>query len=346
MTSHAVALVCVASASGEEGGAERLYKGLMQAMCGHGVRASLLKVAGDESSFRAVQETYLRFYDLDLSAFNGVITTKAPSYVVRHLNQACWLVHTMRVFYDMFEKEFPRPWPELEAQRAEIQKLDTVALSRPSVRRFAIGQEVADRLWRFNGLEAEVLHPGLGLDGLHPGSYDYLFLPGRLHRWKRVHLAIDAMRFVERPLKLLLAGTGEDEQHLRRRAAGDPRIEFLGRVSDERLIDFYANALAVPFVPVREDYGMVTVEAFRARKPVITCSDSGEPAHMVLDGRTGFICAAEPKALAEKITWLYDHPKEAAEMGAKGEASVSHILWDKVAGRLLGALFPERGGYG
>ncbi len=341
MSSRNIAVVCVASASGEMGGMERHYEGLLSALRSSGERIDAVKVASDESNFAAVQETYLRFYDLDLSAYDGVITIKVPSYVVRHPNHVCWLNHTMRVFYDMFEREFPHPWPEIEAQRDLIRRLDTAALSRPSVRRFVVGQEVADRLRRFNGLEAEVLYPGLGLDGFRSGTYEHLFLPGRLHRWKRVDLVIEAMRFVERPVKLLIAGTGEDEKTLRRKAVGDSRIQFLGRVSDQQLIELYAGALVVPFVPMHEDYGMVTVEAFRSGKPVITCDDSGEPAHIVRDGETGFVCPPEPKALAAKITWLYDHPKEAGAMGAKGESSVSHIRWDVVVARLLEALFPE-----
>jgi glycosyltransferase involved in cell wall biosynthesis len=340
--SRKVAVVCVASASGEMGGMERHYDGLVSALRSSGERIDAVKVTSDESDFAAVQETYLRFYDLDLSAYDGIITIKGPSYVVRHPNQVCWLNHTMRVFYDMFEREFPHAWPELEAQRALIQRLDTAALSRPSVRRFVVGQEVADRLRRFNGLDAEVLYPGLGLEGFRSGAYEHLFLPGRLHRWKRVDLVIEAMRFVERPVKFLIAGTGEDEEALRLKAVGDPRIQFLGRITDQQLIELYAGAIAVPFVPIHEDYGMVTIEAFRSRKPVITCDDSGEPAHMVRDGETGFVCPPEPKALAQKITWLYDHPKEAAQMGAKGEASVRHIRWDVVVDRLLGALFPKR----
>jgi len=339
VTGPSVAVVGVGS-PGETGGAERLYSGLVRALREQGARAELVAPLGDESDFAALQETYLRFYDLDLSGYDGVITTKAPSYTVRHPNQVCWLVHTVRVFYDMFEREFPRPWPELEAQRDEVRRLDTAALSRPQVRRFAIGREVADRLRRFNGLDAEVLHPPLGLEGFHPGPYEYLFLPGRLHRWKRVDLLLEAMRLVPHPLRLLVAGTGEDEADLRRAAAGDPRIEFLGRVDDGRLIELYAGALAVPFVPRGEDYGMVTVEAFRSRKPVVTCTDSGEPAHLVRDGETGFVCAPSPAALAERLAWLYEHPEAAAAMGARGEASVEPIRWETVAGRLLGALFP------
>ena len=32
------------------------------------------------------------------------------------------LLHTMRVFYDMFEQEFPNPTPELLQHRALIQR--------------------------------------------------------------------------------------------------------------------------------------------------------------------------------------------------------------------------------
>jgi len=38
----------------------------------------------------------------------GVISTKAPGYMIRHRNHICYLQHTMRVFYDMFDVEFPK----------------------------------------------------------------------------------------------------------------------------------------------------------------------------------------------------------------------------------------------
>ena len=159
-------------------------------------------------------------------------------------------------------------------QRRLIHALDTAALQRPR-RIFAIGQEVAERLRRFNGLNAHVMRHPTSMEGLREGNFGYFLLPGRLHRWNRAQLAIEAMRFVAAPVELIIAGTGEDEAEFRRAASADSRMHFVGRVSDERLADLYANALAVLFTPRSEDLGLVTLEAFQSAKPVITCIDSG-----------------------------------------------------------------------
>jgi len=332
-----IAIITPEHVSGDKGGAERLYEGLRQALLSLGVTVDQLAIRSDESTFSAIQETLLRFYDLDLSRYDGVISTKTPSYCVRHPNHVCYLVHTMRVFYDMFDSEYPNPTQEKFDQRKLIQELDSGFLARTR-KIFAIGNEVRQRLLRWNGLDAEVLHPGLQLDGFRTTGFDYVFIPSRLHRWKRIDLVVKAFRHVRAPVGLKIAGTGEDEALLKQLAHGDSRIEFLGYVSDAELIEHYANALVVPFCPIREDYGMVTIEAFRSGKPVITCEDSGEPAWFVKDGVTGFLCPPDPEIIAERIDRLYADPELGRRMGQNGKHSICHIRWDNIARSLLGAL--------
>ncbi len=164
-------------------------------------------------------------------------------------------------------------------------------------------------------------------------------MPGRLHRWKRVDLIIRAMRYVKSPLKLKIAGIGEDEKDLRKMSKHDSRIEFLGRVDDAKLIELYANSLAVAFVPQREDYGYVTLEAFKSRKPVIfTCIDSGEPTHFVKNAVNGYVCEPVPEVLADKIDHLFSHRDEAAAMGVNGHQSIDHITWNNIASKLIDSL--------
>jgi glycosyltransferase involved in cell wall biosynthesis len=334
-----VAVIAVKPARGETGGAERLYEGLVSALNKSGARADLINVVSDESCFEAIEETYLRIYDLDLSAYDGVISTKAPSYLIRHPNHICYLIHTMRVFYDMFENEFPHPTKELMKQRNFILNLDSAALSYPRTKKiFVIGNEVKNRLLKFNYLKSTVLYPALPSDNFRQGSYQYIFTISRLHRWKRLDLIIKAMKHIDRPLELKIAGTGEDEAWFRELADGDKRITFLGHVSDEELIGLYSNALVVPFVPKMEDYGYITIEAFRSCKPLITCTDSGEPSYIVRDGESGFICPPEPEAIASKIEYLYDNPEIAKKMGLHGKDSVKEITWEHVSEKLLQAL--------
>jgi glycosyltransferase involved in cell wall biosynthesis len=334
-----VAVVAPILASGERGGAEILFDEMVGGLNRCGARAEKVEVVSDESDFEALETTLRRFRALDLSRFDGVVSTKAPSFLVEHPNHVCYLQHTLRSFYDRFDDEFPSPSRSALRLRKLIHRLDRAALSPPRVKKvFAQAREVSLRLAKWNGLEVEVLHPGLP-----PGPYacrgaEYLFLPSRLHRWKRIGLLLEAMRFVRADIKLKIAGLGEEAARLRALAGTDDRIDFLGEVSRERLLGLYADALAVPFVPAGEDFGFVTVEAFASAKPVITCRDSGEPARLVRDGRTGFVCRPRPEEIAERIDRLAADRSEAAAMGARARTAIALPTWEELGRRLLAEL--------
>ena len=339
-----IAVIAAASKNEEKGGAERFYEGLLRALrAASGCRSGdvdLISLISDESSFDSIKESYLNFYELELSKYDGVISTKAPSYIINHPNHVCYLVHTMRVFYDMFDKEFPHPNKSLLEQRRFIQNLDVKALSSGRTKKiFSIGNEVSRRLKKFNSLESEVMHPALLNDNFISGKYgDYLFIPGRLHRWKRIDLLIEAVRLTVTPVRLLIAGTGEDEFYFKKLAAGNKKVEFLGKVGDDELVRLYSGAFAVPFVPLNEDYGYVTLEAFKSKKPVITCTDSGEPAYFVRNGESGFVCKPNPVELSKKIDFLYKNKETAKKMGDRGFSGIAGINWENIAAKLLSAL--------
>jgi glycosyltransferase involved in cell wall biosynthesis/GT2 family glycosyltransferase len=336
-----VAVVTAAMSSGERGGAEAFYAGLLGGLRSIGVDADRVDVCIDESTFETVLASYVRCYDLDLRQYDLVISTKAPTYALRHPRHISYLVHTLRVFYDRFASEFGDGTADLRRQRALIHALDKSALHPRRVRRhFTIGHTNyrrlidADSFW--NDIPYQVLHPPSTITGFKPPRPgEYFFLPGRLHRWKRADLVIRAMQRLERNIPLKIAGTGEDERQLRTRAGDDRRIQFLGRVSDEQLVDLFAGAIAVPFVPVQEDYGLVMVEAFNSRKPVVTCFDSGEPLSFVRHGVNGLVVEPTADALVAALEFLIDHPERAAEMGDNGFRTVSHIRWESIASTLI-----------
>lgn len=332
-----VAVLATMSVAGMEGGAERFYSGLVEALNKAGADAELVSLPVDESSFDGIVSAYAAWQEHDLSRFDAVISTKAPSFVVSHPRHVLYLLHTMRVFYDMFETSFPQADAELVEQRDTIRSWDSQAINRIPVR-FTIGQEVSNRLTEFNGIESEVLHPPLLKDIFREGeSTNFFFMPGRLHRWKRVDLAIKAIKNSTVDTRLLIAGEGEDESDLRELAGDDKRIVFLGRISDEELSRYYSEATAVVFVPVREDYGYITLEAFKSAKPVITCTDSGEPARLVQSGLSGYVVEPQPGFILEAVESILQDPAAAVKMGRAGKASIEHITWDKVADSLLKA---------
>lgn len=336
-----VAIIAAMSATGETGGAERFYYGLLNALIEQGCDAVLVPIAADESTFDKILENYRNCDALDLSDYDLVISTKAPTYAVKHARHVLYLMHTTRVFYDMFDEVFPWAGEELAEQRQKIIKLDTDAIGGIK-KKFSIGYEVTARLKKWNNLDAEVLHPPLGMNRFEKGEVgDYFFMPGRLHSWKRVHLAISAIKDSKLPMRLLIAGTGEAETELKLLCDGDSRIEFLGRVSDDELINYYSNALAVPFIPLREDFGYVTLEAFSSSKAVITCTDSGEPLHFVDHQNTGLVCEPTPQSIRAAMEHLFLNKDIALTMGKRGAESISHITWPQVAQQLLSAGFDD-----
>lgn len=334
-----IGVITTRAPGGAVGGAERFFDALVAAFRRAGHDATAVCVPADEPNIEQIKRNYLACYDLDVSKYDMVVSTKAPTWMVRHPRHVCYLVHTIRVFYDMFDETFGARTADLLTQRELIHRLDTGGLSPPRCKAvFSIGAEVSRRLRESNGIEAEVMHPPLWDDSFGDGPQgDYLLLPGRLHGWKRVDLMIRAMKRVRSGVKLKIAGTGEAEPELRALAAGDSRVEFLGHVSDAVLKSLYAGALAVPFTPKREDYGYVTLEAFASGKPVITCTDSGEAAAIVKDGRTGRICDPDPAALAKAVDELADDRAAASRMGAEGRTWVQQLSWEKVASRLVDA---------
>lgn len=339
-----VGIVTIRQANGDAGGAERFFDALTLAFRKLGHEAVEVPLVADESSFDQIKRNYLACYDLDLARFDMVVSTKAPTWLLRHPRHVCYLVHTIRVFYDMFEETFPWHGDELLAQRDLVHQLDTGALQPPRSRAvFTIGEEVSRRLREYNGIEAEVLHPPLWDDRFHAGPQgDYFLLPGRLHPWKRVDLVIEAMRYVRASVKLKIVGTGEAEESLRALAGTDGRVEFLGRVDDVTLRDLYAGALAIPFTPKREDYGYVTLEAFASGKPVITCTDSGEASVLVRDGESGFVCDPDSGAIGSAMERLAMDRELARRLGEAGQDWVNSLSWGRIARRLVEAAMEDQ----
>ncbi len=202
-------------------------------------------------------------------------------------------------------------------------------------------QNTAARLAKFNGLSATALyHPPRLAARLKPGPYgDYVLSVGRVESVKRVDLIVRALALTDPALRLIVAGDGTQRENVERdaRAAGvADRVTFLGSVEDDALIELYAGALAVIYPPYDEDFGYVTLEAFLARKPVVTCTDSGGPNEFVVDGHNGYVCDPEPEALADAMRQLSADRRRAAAFGDAGHEVAQRITWDGVIETLVG----------
>ena len=284
---------------------------------------------------------------LDLSESNGtpidlVIATKFPSYFARHPNKAAWLIHQYRAAYELCGTAYSDfAHADLDVGlRRQLIDLDTRMLGECR-RIFTNARNTASRLEKFNGLHAEPLyHPPRLADRLAGGpAGDYFLSVGRLETVKRHDLAIRAMALCGAPRRLVIVGEGTQEANLRRLAEGlalGDRVVFEGAATDERLLDLYAGALGVVYTPFDEDYGYVTLEAFLARKPVVTARDSGGTLEFVEDGLNGFVCDPVPEALAGAFGRLAGDPARARALGDAGHDRARLVTWDGVIEKLVG----------
>jgi glycosyltransferase involved in cell wall biosynthesis len=152
--------------------------------------------------------------------------------------------------------------------------------------------------------------------GPRPQEKPYFLFVGRLEVIKGLQTLIDVWDRVA-DHDLLVAGTGGEEAALRARAAGNPRVRFLGPQPQSRLGPLYRHAVAV-IVPsiTYETFGMINIEAFARKTPVIA-RDLGALAEVIHDGRGGFVYRTDDELLAA-VRRLATEPRLRAERGENG----------------------------
>lgn len=337
----ATVLVAATQVPFQRGGAEWHVDALAAQLVAHGFRSEIVRLPFQWDPREEVLRACLAWRLLDLTRAGGVpvdllIATRFPSYVARHPAKVVWLFHQFRQAYDLHDAGidgFPTT-PEGQALHRHVIELDTRAL-RECRRIFTTSRNNASRLKRYNGLSAEVLRLPL----VAPESYrseaweDCVLSVGRLERLKRTDLLVRAARELPPKAKVVVVGEGTEREALEALASAlgvADRVTFTGYLDDAAVRDLYARCSAVFYAPWDEDYGLVTLEAFHSRKPVVTTTDAGGVLEFVRDGETGLVAEPDPASIASCLTRLLADKDRARQLGEAGFASVRHIVWDEV----------------
>jgi glycosyltransferase involved in cell wall biosynthesis len=343
-------LVCSVQTPFVTGGSELLVEELRANLARRGFRVDVANVPFRGCPPSEIVRQALAWRLIDVTESNGekvdlVIPTKFPSYVGDHPCKVTWLFHQHREAYDLFGTDYCSftDSPDHRQVREAIRTLDETSLAECR-RIFSISRNVADRLSRYNHLEATPLYPPPHHRDRYrcDGYGDFLLYAGRLELTKRPSLMVDALARTRGGARLKIAGAGSLEKELRRHierlGVGD-RVELLGFVSDEDLFDLYGRCRAALYVPLDEDYGYVTVESFLSQKPVVTATDSGGVLEFVEDDVNGAVSSPEPEALADAIDGMWALPEtRLKEMGVEGRSRVEDISWDRVIDCLTEAI--------
>ena len=342
--------VCGVQVPFVRGGAEVLTETLCDQLRARGFEVELVQLPFSWSPRVQLLKSCLAWRLLDLRMAGErpvdlVIATRFPSYLISHPNKVVWLVHQYRQAYDLLGTRYSDLAARHEDRRlvARIRAMDRRTLAEARAV-YAISGNTAARLQRFNGLEAGVLYPPPKLgDAYRCGPCgDYVLAVGRLDALKRFDQLLRALAHCRQDVRCRIAGDGPEMPALRELVGQlglEGRVELLGRVGDDHLLDLYAGCRAVYYGPYDEDYGYVTVEAFRSGKPVLTLADSGGVLELVADGVNGFVCPpGAPRKLARRLDQLAADADLAQRLGAAGRERVAGIAWEPVIRALTASL--------
>ncbi len=337
-------IVCNAQIPFHSGGAEIHARGLVQALQDHGFAVEQVNLPFSDEPRAEIVKGALAWRLLNLDKIMGrpdqvdaVICLKWPSYVIRHPHKIVWLIHQYRAAYDLLGTPYSdlRDTPDDRRLVRLIRRLDNRALGEAQAI-YTNARNTANRLARYNGLQATPLYHPPQFDTRYRtnGYGDFIISVSRQDPLKRVDLLIRAMALTTSGARALIAGVGphlDANRALAQSLGVADRVDFLGYVDDDQLLDLYARCAGVYYAPYDEDYGYVTLEAFRSRKPVLTATDSGGTLEFVTDGETGLVFAPDDlAALARAIDSLVEHRERALALGEAGYRRVAGITWDNV----------------
>jgi glycosyltransferase involved in cell wall biosynthesis len=158
-----------------------------------------------------------------------------------------------------------------------------------------------------------------------PGEGDgvggYALFAGRLTPEKGVATLLEAWSRLPEDRSLLILGEGRMAPEVEQAVARHPGIEWLGRKSlDETYALLKRAAFLICPSQWYEAMPRILVDSFAVGTPILA-SDVGAMADIVHDGVEGLhFRTGDAEHLAERASWLFDHPDERSKMRAAARA--------------------------
>lgn len=298
------------------GGAEELAFHLQKNLEIAGHTAETLKIPFQWEPANRVLSQMLMVKAFELWNVDHVIALKFPAYLIRHPKKTIWLLHQYRQAYDLYDANQTNIPANKEGQelRLLIKNADNESFLE-SNQLLTNSLATRQRLLHYNGINAKVLLPPVNDPERFVGvqSGHYVFAGGRVNRMKRQDLLLEAMKYTDNAVKLLIAGPPDSETDARALKETVARLDLTHRVHlDLRFLprETYANymnaARAVAYLPFDEDsLGYVAMEGALASKALVTTTDSGGVLSLVQHQETGWVAEPSPQSLGEALNSVY-----------------------------------------
>ena len=216
-----------------------------------------------------------------------------------------------------------------KSQRLYLRYLDRTNAQR-AARLLTNSRYTSEYIGRAYGKEAQVSYLGVDMELFRPlwrKREGVVLSVGRLQKLKRHELTIQALGLIpiwKRPKCVIIADRESARNTSELKAlAKELRVdlEIIFNVDDIELVDWYNRATLVCYVPIREPFGMVPIEAMACGTPVIGAREGG-PTESIIDGATGFLIDPKPDTCAKAIETLMDDAQLREEIG---RSAVEHV---------------------
>lgn len=174
----------------------------------------------------------------------------------------------------------------------------------------SVSEDLGDYLRTRMGVPRVTVIPnGVDVQQFHPGRDERptlsLFSISRLVPRKNIHVLIAAVEKLVRegaPLSLLIAGTGPEEDRIRRLAAESRAVRFIGFIDEAAKRSILSETDIFVQLSVREGLSIATLEALASGVPCVV-SDLPGVREPITPGRTGWY-VADPENVESVVTTL------------------------------------------
>ena len=233
----------------------------------------------------AAETLNVKGYDFIFSTSHAVAKS-IPTYGAKHW---CYVHTPMRYVWDRFDDYFG---PSRVGKAASNLFFKPVAVCLKKYDKMTQGRVdhyvanshfVAERIKKFYGRTAEIIHPPVEVAQFHGerNPQDFYLFFSALVPYKKASHAIEACVKLRR--KLVIVGDGPEYESLKKQA--DSKLVSFVRRPDDIVVRKYLSEAKALLFPGIEDFGIVPVEALASGLPVIGFRGGG-----LLDSQTEQTC--------------------------------------------------------
>ena len=207
--------------------------------------------------------------------------------------------------------------------------------------RVAVSPDARDMALNALGGTYDLLYNGVELAPYQiaepaPASGPTILFVGRHEPRKGLGVLLDALRMLGSDVRLWIAGAGSETNGLKARFATDPRIEWLGTITDSEKIARLKGADVLCAPSLRgESFGIVLLEAMAAGSAVVA-SDLPGYRNVARSGHDALLVPpGDPARLAAAVGRVLSNPGESARLVAAGRKRAEAFSMSRLADQYL-----------